>query len=80
VRLNRLHTALGHKNQDYLSVWESNHLMEWANAMQNTIDAFDNKKLSEIEGVHAQIKSTLEQDLKLRVGNVDLTEKDVSTF
>jgi len=41
-------------------VWESNNLMNWYNAMQITIDAFENKKLSLIEGLHAQIKSTLE--------------------
>jgi len=54
--------------------------MEWANNMQTTIDSFDNKKLSEIEGVHSQIKATLEHDVKLRVGSVDLSEKDVSTI
>lgn len=61
-------------------MWDANNLMEWANNMQNTIDSFDNKKLGEIEGIHSQIKATLEQDLKMRVGSVDLTEKDVSTF
>jgi len=80
VRLNKINTALGHKNNDFLELWEANNLMEWANNMQGTIDMFDNKKLNEIESIHSQIKQTMEHDVKIRVGNVDLGEKDLAAI
>lgn len=48
--------------------------------MNNSLVVLESKKLSEIETINNQIRNTLKSECKLKIGSVDLTDKDVITF